>query len=364
MCLKSRWLFLGIIVMLMVTLAIPAGNVLAAVNLAENPGFETGGTTGPDAWISSMWDTNNPSEFRWETGGGHSGQRYVTIISRKLNHAYYSQTVKVRPDTIYRLSCWIKTEGISKDRKGAGIGVKGLILTNTNDISNSNGQWKYDEIYGKTGPSQREVTILLMLGDYGQLSSGKASFDDFGIQEATAVLDGQPVNDLYKPDQTATTANTTNGNVVDLNPGNTKNENLYNERTAPWINLALAVLGIYLLVAAFFLFRNQKNRQNNNKQTKSKRKARIKQKWADKVLVTPEPEYQKYQKYFYIAIGISLLFRFVVAPLYQGYSFDYGMFRNWAGDRRQRFMEHLLFREGLCGLPSGLSHGSGADWKY
>jgi Gpi18-like mannosyltransferase len=345
MSMKLRRILLGIFAFLIIVIlegTVPVGGVHAAStnNLATNPGFEVG-TADPEAWAKTMWDTTNAAEFIWETGGGHSGSRYVSINNRKLNHAYYSQTINVKPDTTYRLSCWIKTDGIPSDQKGAGIGVQDLILSYSTGLSNTNGKWQYHEIYGKTGPGQNQVTILLMLGEYGFLNSGKASFDDFCFQEVIEVPAGASVNDLYKAEpaaaqtdnSTATTADdssTDTGQKNYLTPSNTQNEAVYNEKTQNYIFIALVVLAIYIFVAAYYFFMKPKTGRRRNKLPRSRGKSREKPKRFTKT-VMPETEDnpQKYLKYFLAVIGISLFIRLVIAPLYKGYHFDYGMFMSW-----------------------------------
>lgn len=346
MSMKLRRILRGVFVLLIIiTLGgtIPVRGVHAAStdNLATNPGFEVGAAD-PEAWTKTMWDTTNAAEFIWENGGGHSGSRYVSIINRKLNHAYYSQTINVKPDTTYHLSCWIKTDGILGDQKGAGIGISDLILSYSGGLSNTNGKWKYYEIYGKTGPGQNKVTVLLMLGDYGLLSSGKASFDDFSFQEVTEVPAGFSVNDLYKAEtDTASNDNSTatvddgsssnDKNVDYLDPSNTQNEAVYNEKTQNYIFIALVVLAIYIFVAAYFFFMKPKNgKRHRNKQPRSKGKSLEKPKqFTETLMLEPDDNNQKYLKYFFVVIGISLFIRLVIAPLYKGYEFDYGMFMSW-----------------------------------
>jgi len=68
------------------------------------------------------------------------------------------QPIKVKGDTYYRLSCWVKTENVGTKTKGANISIEGSLDT-SRDIRETSDNWEYLELYGKTSPNQE--TLLL-----------------------------------------------------------------------------------------------------------------------------------------------------------------------------------------------------------
>ena len=170
------------------------GAVAAEAELAANPGFEEG--EGPDAyfWKSDSWE--DKGEFRWDASQKHTGQKSVCIINDRPTDSRYKQKLTVKPDTCYRLSCWIRTENAGSGTKGANISVEGLSHT-SRDIKGTSVDWEYVELYGITGKSQTEITLTLGLGGYSSLNSGKAWFDDVSVVELKAAPEYENVIKLY-----------------------------------------------------------------------------------------------------------------------------------------------------------------------
>lgn len=185
-----------ILVMFIFIAVIP---VFAAANLVSNPSFEEESGGLPAAWqFSSFAHTPGAADFKLEKGGAHSGDRFVTIVSHIKNDVRFRQDIPVKENTIYKLSCWIKTENVGTDAKGANLSIDGK-FESSEDIKGTNGKWEYVEMYAKTGIKIKRMTITIGIGGYGSMNSGKASFDDVAVEEL-GIPDGATVAQLGAPE--------------------------------------------------------------------------------------------------------------------------------------------------------------------
>ena len=152
-------------------------------NLLYNGDFEIPGED--DDTIPEGWDTGEYFEGHGyttfqltEDPDGNRGM--VTMIKNHYgNDARLVQYVDVDPDTVYRLSGYIKTENVAEGR-GANLSIEGLYAFSESVYGTHN--WQYVEYYGETGPDQTYVGIYVRLGGYGGESTGIAYFDDIRLE--------------------------------------------------------------------------------------------------------------------------------------------------------------------------------------
>jgi predicted membrane-bound dolichyl-phosphate-mannose-protein mannosyltransferase len=171
---------------------------IADENLLKNGSFEdiSGGL--PRMWSTDIYDNDyNNVRFFVENKGAYDGNNYITIENIRPDDARLIQTVKVKPNTIYRLSCRIKAEGIGKNALGASI-TELYILEASKDFKDTGGKWEYVELYGRTGKKQDNIAITARLGGYGNVNTGKASFDDFRLEQVGNPPAGVNVINLYR----------------------------------------------------------------------------------------------------------------------------------------------------------------------
>jgi hypothetical protein len=95
----------------------------------------------------------------------------------------------VKPDTLYRLSAWILARAITSEGIGANLSVLGSTSA-AGDLKDTGGQWQHVEFYGRTGPRQESLGVLLRLGFYGSLATGVAIFDDAKLEEVDQLPQG------------------------------------------------------------------------------------------------------------------------------------------------------------------------------
>ncbi|MCD1258608.1 hypothetical protein B5M42_007150 [Paenibacillus athensensis] len=176
-------------------------------NALLNASFEERGAQGPAAWTTTAWDASPGSaDFALETEAAacHSGASCAKLTNVKDNDARYVQEVPVAANAMYKLSAWIKAQGVGTGHKGASLSVEGKTVT-TSDVAGSDDGWHYVEMYAITREQATTLRLTLGLGGYGQLSTGAAWFDDAAVEPVSAVPPGATV--VYLPDDPPPAAN-------------------------------------------------------------------------------------------------------------------------------------------------------------
>ncbi len=93
------------------------------------------------------------------------------------------RTIAVEPNTVYRLSCYIKTSGVSGGEAGANIALREIIARSSGVFGDSD--WQYVELVGVTSAIQQQLTVSCRLGGYSAVASGEAWFDGFKVEKLT-----------------------------------------------------------------------------------------------------------------------------------------------------------------------------------
>ena len=157
------------------------------INLLVNPSFEELDADGlPLGWYTDAYNKREGVSSFCVTEDGQSGQHAVLIENFDLNDARFAQTVAVRPNAMYRLSGWIKADGILDSGHGANLSIEGVYVF-SDSVYDTAGEWTYIETYGMTDDDQTEVTIFARVGGYSGESQGVASFDDISLVEVEAL---------------------------------------------------------------------------------------------------------------------------------------------------------------------------------
>jgi hypothetical protein len=140
----------------------------------------------PSNWRTQSWVPDTTvAHFGVDVDNFYSGSYSVFINNGLENHSYYIQTVKVQENTFYKISGWIKTENVGAQSEGAGISLidyfdVGGNLRGTND-------WQFAELYVTTGPGVSSIEVMLQIGNYGSLNTGKAWFDDITMTKVDTI---------------------------------------------------------------------------------------------------------------------------------------------------------------------------------
>ena len=152
----------------------------------RNGNFEQG-TDFPDFWGSS-----GSAQFVYEKDQGIGSSRCVSIASKELCNAYWSQTIKVEPFTPYVLKGYIRLSGASGDSEYCIATIGGYINAKSETGpavgSDPNAGWREFKVDVMTG-NTHEVKIVCRLGDLdiddnqGGMSKGKVFFDNLSFEE-------------------------------------------------------------------------------------------------------------------------------------------------------------------------------------
>ncbi len=157
-----------------------------AANLLPNASFEEAAGDQPQQWKPHTWA--GKAEFEYvETG--RTGKRSLMITSAEGADASWYAEVPVEPHAVYRLSGWIKTEGVKrKGGKGVLLNLHNLAPIQTKAVVGNN-DWTKVEILFDSG-DRDQVWINCLFGGWGTVT-GKAWFDDLRL-EPVALKDWKP----------------------------------------------------------------------------------------------------------------------------------------------------------------------------
>jgi len=82
------------------------------------------------------------------------------------------------------------------------------VTTYSKDIRGTVDEWQYTELYIKTGENVETIKVSLGLGGYGNLNTGKASFDNVMLEKVDNVPDGARCVIVENPDNTSSDKHT------------------------------------------------------------------------------------------------------------------------------------------------------------
>ncbi|MEF3302347.1 tandem-95 repeat protein [Paenibacillus sp. GYB003] len=162
----------------------------ANANVLANPGFETtaanaawAGGTGAASWTPYIF-AGTPA-FAVDQAVYRTGSRSVRISSSsQARGAIYQQTNAVAPGKTYRVSGWMKTEGVSGKalvRIQAGRTSGGNLLVNLAEAKGST-DWTHFAQH-VTMPTNATTPAWLKVEAFLENSSGTVWFDDFAVEE-------------------------------------------------------------------------------------------------------------------------------------------------------------------------------------
>lgn len=169
-----------------------ASAALADTALVTNGGFdEVSDDDGlPAEWYYEAWYTEEDLGFARVDAQDGNNAVYIFCGSGG-NDARLCQKLKVKANSYYKLTCRVKTEGVSGGA-GANLSVNGSLAKSEGVYGTSDG-WTTLELVGKTAKGQTELIVCVRIGGYGALSEGGAWFDDV-TAEKLASFSGDAVD--------------------------------------------------------------------------------------------------------------------------------------------------------------------------
>lgn len=132
--------------------------------------------------------TNQVSNFTWEATEGVDGSGCVKIENTADNDARFVLDVDVLPNTYYKITAWVKTQGVAQDSNAIGGNISVLYTFDYGGGFLGDRDWTYVELYGQTAENQKKITVCMRLGFYSGICTGTAWFDNLEVQQ----LAGKP----------------------------------------------------------------------------------------------------------------------------------------------------------------------------
>lgn len=285
-------------------------------NLLYNGSFEILDGDGlPDGWYTDQYNQQEGyTNFSVLTGDAQEGQHSVQIENLGDNDARFAQRVEVEPDSLYCLSGYIRAESIPDSGLGANLSVEGLYVF-SESVYDTAGTWQYVELYGETGPEQREVTIFARLGGYSGESRGTAAFDNLSLRQVN-IVPGNGVASLWFELETEDI-------TVDL----TDEDGAEAAPFWPWLRAFSALYAVIAWAVCSVLF---------HRETPS---------------LKPAGEKQRMPAFLLAALIVAALARLTVAGMVRGYDVDVNCFRAWGASMARLGPSGFYAADQFCDYP-------------
>ena len=134
---------------------------------------------------------SNISEFKRDSQVKYDKYDSYRITSPEYNDAMFYKTVQVIPNTAYRVSCMVKTEGV-ETQSATSIAGAGICISDTTECSNtitgtSDGWQKIEFLFNSK--NRTEVNIGFRLGAYSDNCKGTAWFSDLKLEIGSKSVD-------------------------------------------------------------------------------------------------------------------------------------------------------------------------------
>ncbi len=173
-------------------------------NRLPNPSFEEQEADGVQRWTSRAW--GQAEHGQWSVASpGRTGTYCLSIRSVAGTDAAWSTTATLRPNTIYRLSGWIKTENV-RGAVGALLNIQNMQEVRTPPVTGTR-DWTQVATLFRTGETT-EVEINCLFGGWGA-STGQAWYDDVAVEplsdssqhplQAVLTIDTEAPTTRYSP---------------------------------------------------------------------------------------------------------------------------------------------------------------------
>ena len=117
----------------------------AGENLLENAEFQELDKDGlPEYWYTDAYYLDDGYSVFGVTEGMSAGQKAISIRNIEQNDARFAQFVEVEPNSMYRLSGYIRA-GQVEGTHGANFSIEGLYAF-SEEVFDTDGEWQYIEV--------------------------------------------------------------------------------------------------------------------------------------------------------------------------------------------------------------------------
>ncbi len=128
------------------------------------------------------------SEFKRDDEITYSDMASYRITNSDFNDALFSKTVKVTPNTPYKVTCMVKTQDVVTEHEPS-LGGAQIVISNTVEKSkpvSGTTDWTKVEFYFNS-KNREEVDIGFRLGGYDDNVKGTAWFSDFTLEAGSSL---------------------------------------------------------------------------------------------------------------------------------------------------------------------------------
>jgi dolichyl-phosphate-mannose-protein mannosyltransferase len=283
-------------------------------NILYNADFEILEGSLPQGWAAHTY-TDNPEAVKFSMGheDAYSGRNYIIIENLQPEDAKLMQTVEVEPDTTYKISCYAKVFYMGEGGAGANLSLLD-IQGRSVDLKDTGGRWVQLELYGRTGPEQRSLTVTLRVGGYGLMNTGKAFFDDVIMHKVAHVPEGMSVINFFPEPKAA-----------EQQPREQKQKRT---QSIP-VTVLIALL---FLAAAFYLYQHVVKRKHEPLAKRQELKAEV---------------------LFFFTLLAGFILRIWLALTMEGYPSDISCFKAWAGIAFSKGLPDFYLQDMFVDYPPG-----------
>ncbi len=248
----------------------------------------------PEGWYEDAYlmdpGYSNYSVYEKES---NNQSKVVRIQNAVKNDARIAQVVEVEPNSLYCFSGFILADHIEEGH-GANLSIEGVYAF-SEKVYETEGQWKYIEYYGETGPDQYTVTVFARVGGYSGMSKGTAEFDDLKLVKIDSVPENIVADRWFVEKE----------NIEDF--ADTDPEEYYNEQNSaawPWLT---AIIILYTILVVAILYHYSVYRDH----------------------LHPEIGKQFNRKKINVFLILALVTRVILSYSITGYSVDVNCFLSW-----------------------------------
>ena len=121
---------------------------------------------------------------------GPDGSNCAKITSDEVNDARFLVDITVLPETYYKVTAKVKTQGVISPNKQAGANISSLYSYDFGGGYTGDNDWTEVTVYGRTSKNQKVANICFRLGFYSCDTSGTAWFDDIRIEQLSKLPAG------------------------------------------------------------------------------------------------------------------------------------------------------------------------------
>lgn len=211
---NKKIVFLLAVILLLVT----AGCTSSSGDVSlHNSDFEGGmtGSGGISGWqrydyYGKMASDNPYTQF--SLADTEDTGKALCIENRQPNDARIFQHVDAKPNTKYKVTALIKTEGVSEEGAGANLSIKDFGGTSSRIIGTKD--WETKTLYIDVMDYSKGFDLCLCLGGYSAESTGKACFDNITIEEVAEIPEGADSLSVWEKGDGSSSADSSQGQGI------------------------------------------------------------------------------------------------------------------------------------------------------